>query len=87
MKRDWLYVTEPELVGHQRRIYEIVKKAGKDGIHSERLFDLLYSHDRDGGPDFKSLAVSIAQLNKKLRARGCKVWAGHNKRYYRLVEL
>jgi hypothetical protein len=83
-KRDWLHVARPDLPGYQQQIYEIVKKAGKNGIHSERLFDLLYSHDPDGGPDFKSMAVTIWQLNRKLR--GEKVHAGRNKRFYRLVK-
>ncbi len=86
IKRDWLYVTLPELPGYQQRIYEIVKKAGKNGIHSERLFDLLYSHDPDGGPNFTCMAVNIWQLNKKLKSRGQKVYAGRNRRFYRLVE-
>ncbi len=83
--RDWLYVTRPALPGYQGRIYEIVKKAGKNGIHSERLFGLLYGHDPGGGPDFKSMAVIICHLNKKLR--GEKVYAGRNKRFYRLVKI
>ena len=88
MTRDWLCVTDPPLVGYQRRIYEAVKKAGNNGIHSERLFDLLYSHDPDGGPDFKSLAVNIWQLNRKLKPHGVKVFAGRGgDRVYRFISI
>jgi hypothetical protein len=89
--RDWIWIDEPSdsvrLFGKQKEIYEAVVKAGKNGIHSERLYDLLYSHDPNGGPDFKCLAVSIRWLNKKLEKKGEKVYAGRNRRFYRLVKI
>jgi len=94
--RDWLHVRNlpiqgedfPRLRRHQKEIFEAVQKAGKNGIHSERLFDLLYGHDPDGGPDFTTLAAIVAHLNRKLKPYGMKVFAGRNgDRIYRLVKV
>ncbi len=87
--RDWIHppsADEPVLQGKQKQIFDAVEKAGKNGIHSERLFHLLYGADPNGGPDFKCLAVIVRHLNMKLKKRGIKVWAGRGSRIYRLVE-
>jgi hypothetical protein len=73
---------------YQKQIFEAVQKAGKNGIHSERLFDFLYGHDPNGGPDFKTLAAIVACLNRKLKPHGVKIFAGRGgDRVYRLVKL
>ncbi len=84
--RDWIFLRGIALQGNQKLIYESVKKAGENGIHADRLFDILYGHDPNGGPDFETLAATVAHLNKKLRQQGEKVTAGHGRRFYRLVQ-
>jgi hypothetical protein len=94
--RDWVHVRTSPLPGedfpalkrYQKQIFEAVQKAGKNGIHSERLFYLLYSHDPNGGPNFSGLAAIVAHLNRKLKPHGVKVFAGRGgDRVYRLVKL
>jgi hypothetical protein len=50
-------------------IYNAVQRAGKNGLSSTRLVDILYGADPDGGPqDASSVARKrICDLNRKLR--------------------
>ena len=61
------------------QILEMVAKAGPHGMSSERLFNMLYAHRRDGGPEtgMKCLHVRISHLNKKIRPHGFEVRATH----------
>jgi hypothetical protein len=56
----------------QRRIVELVRQTGRRGIASDRLFDLVYSGDPDGGPltGRSCLSVHIHQINRRLRPIG-----------------
>ena len=58
------------------RIVELVHRAGKRGIRSDRLFNALYDDHPDGGPlsGMNSLRVRIAKINRKhLEPAGWKI--------------
>lgn len=78
-----------DLSHHQNAILERVQRAGKHGVETNALFDHLYSSDPNGGPSFKSLAVHVQHLNKKLALIGKRVVAGRGKKpaFYRLEDL
>ncbi len=84
-----------KLTRSQRRIYDIIRKAGPNGITSDVIFDRLYRDDPDGGPDTqtKIISVFICSLNKKLPKFGQKIqsgdWGGRAPRFatYTLVRL
>lgn len=72
-----------DLVNHVRR-------AGRWGISTDRLFDLLYSHDPNGGPEtgIKVLHVRVNQANRLLREHGWQIngeHTGHRGVYGRYV--
>jgi len=60
---------------HQQ-IVETVRRAGRHGISTDRLFDAIYGDDMDGGPSSgtKVLHVHISRLNKTLERHGW--WIG-----------
>jgi hypothetical protein len=66
-----------KLTAGERRIVQLVLRAGKNGIEPDRLFELMYAHRRDGGPltGIKVLHVRINILNAKLRTVGKMVRA------------
>lgn len=70
------------LTPYQKRIFEIVARAGDNGIGSDDLFDKLYENDSDGGPltGRKSLHVIIRALNRKLERHSMRVRAYPNGR-------
>jgi hypothetical protein len=61
-----------ELVSHVRR-------AGRWGITTDRLFGLLYAGDPNGGPDtgIKVLHVRVNQANRLLRQHGWQICGEH----------
>ena len=63
------------LTPYQKRIFELVARAGPNGIGSDDLFDKLYADDADGGPitGRKSLYVMIKRLKAKLEHHGMQV--------------
>lgn len=75
-----------------RIIFELVRKAGKQGIRSDRLYEKLYANRHDGGPHYKTVNVRISQLNNRYLAKynlkiqgqrtGCREHG-----YYRLVNV
>lgn len=79
---------------YQWRIYEIVRRAGQNGIESSELFNLLYEEDSDGGPltGRKSMYAIVRALNRDALAHnGYTIRAFPNSRRapwsYRLVKL
>lgn len=68
------------LTGKKRDLYATVKRAGPNGISTERLFHTLYNDDANGGPDsgYKIIAVFVNGLNKKLAPFGEKVQGGRS---------
>ena len=60
------------LTPQQRRIVDIVTRAGVRGIPTNRVVDALYEHDATGGPDNAQLVghVQVCKLNKELAKRG-----------------
>lgn len=66
----------PRLKGKSQRILDIVVKAGKGGIDSERLLGIVYADDVDGGPlcAQKSLHTLISNANRRyLKAAGYQI--------------
>jgi hypothetical protein len=59
-------VDVPALKGKSRKIFEFVRKAGKAGILSDRLVDLVYQDDPNGGPlsAVASVHVLICRVNR-----------------------
>ena len=70
------------LTPYQKRILEIVTRAGKNGISTDDLFDKLYAEDPDGGPltGRKSLYAIVSALNDKLEHHSMRVRAQPNGR-------
>jgi hypothetical protein len=79
----------------KKRIYEIVRRAGRDGIAGDVLFDLVYDgriqryrgghHGRGETQQRTTLKANVCQLNKQLdgyRIVGKRCAGGH----YRLVQ-
>lgn len=77
----------------QRQIVNLVQRAGDEGIGSDRLFDLLYSDDPNGGPltGKKCLHVLVWQTNSALRAVGMAIHCSRGGRgasgFYRLIQI
>ncbi len=55
-----------------RAMLDIIYRAGEHGISTDRLVNLVYSDDPNGGPDnaVKSIHVRICRMNKRLRPLG-----------------
>lgn len=72
---------DPELIkgitfrGKKQVILQAVFKAGKHGICNERLVELLYADDREGGPENPNNTISahVWAINKILRPRGLQI--------------
>lgn len=62
-----------------KQIVEIVRRAGKHGIHTERLFNKIYGADPNGGPEggIKTLHVRVSQANRVLRRHGWEIRGEH----------
>lgn len=76
----------------QGQIWDTVQKAGVHGILSDRLYDLLYQNDPNGGPDSRHcLSVHVWHLNCKIRPIGWEVRAestgSKSPREYKLRKL
>lgn len=84
-----------KLTARERRIYEIVRRAGQNGIKTDIIFDRVYSEDSDGGPDTqtKIISVFVCGLNKKLSQVGWRIksgdWGGRHSGFatYALVRM
>lgn len=81
------------MVGVQKKLVERVAKAGNNGVENGALFDHLYGHDPNGGPDmgFNAISSTIAAINKKLKPLKKKIVNPFRGRssiaYYRIVDL
>jgi hypothetical protein len=64
----------PDLVtgGKQRELIDAVWRAGRYGIKTEQLFQVLYQDDPEGGPGtgHRALHALICYTNRKLRPQG-----------------
>ena len=93
LPRDFLFVGSDiglPVRGKQAQILDAVMKAGTHGIDPDRLFDLLYADDPNGGPDVGNRIVSIHinALNKRLVKVGKRIKGQRGRDcYYRLVDL
>lgn len=61
-----------KLAPGEQLIVDSVVKAGQHGLHSDRLFNILYGDDPNGGPStgINTLHVRVWHLNRKLRTVG-----------------
>lgn len=66
----------------QKRILDIVRRAGQHGINSADLFDKIYGDEADGGPltGLNCLHVRIWHINRKLKTVGKVIRAGRGGR-------
>jgi hypothetical protein len=57
------------------RLFEIVQRAGDNGIATPDLVNLLYAEHPDGGPDSAGQVVRtlICKINKRLKPRGYEI--------------
>lgn len=77
------------LYGRQRRFFQIVERAGTDGIDGPRLRQKLYADIADGGPESPHIiAVMAQQINRKIKPFGLTIRARAGKGApYRLQAL
>ncbi len=72
----------------EKLIWNIVRRF--PGVGIDRLVDLLYGDDQNGGPDcaINTVRTQICQLNKRLRQVGQSISGRRNGRYdgYRLYQ-
>ena len=74
----WLY----------RRLYEIVRDAGPEGITPHDLANKLYAHRADGGPASNCIKQVIsARINPRIAEYGIKIHCGPGSSFYRVVSL
>lgn len=87
---------EPEglrLRGKRRQIFDLVRKAGKQGIRADRIFSALYDDDPNGGPDtgLKIIAVHVFHANRALEKFGLRIHGGRTGHgalgEYRLIDV
>lgn len=65
------------LRGKRFTIYDAIRKAGKHGIDSRRLWSMLYDHDPNGGPESTNIiSAHVGQINHRLRPFGQKLISG-----------
>lgn len=65
---------EQTLTPMQRRMYDMVQKAGTVGLSSEAIITRLYAHDPDGGPESRNIVHVVArQMNKRLEKFGIEM--------------
>jgi hypothetical protein len=73
-------------------LFRAIWKAGKRGIRSDRLFNIVYAGVRDGGPHYKTLSARIYYLNRRhLERQGLKivgeVTGSHEHGHYRIINV
>lgn len=70
---------EAVMSGGLKKIVETVRRAGRHGIQTERLFHVIYGDDPNGGPEtgIKVLHVRISQANRILRQHGYEIRGEH----------
>ncbi len=72
----------------QRRILALLKRHGE--IHAEILYSALYASDPNGGPDPKTLDVTICEMNQRLQSWGLAIQRrvrGRPGQPWRLVQI
>lgn len=81
---DWTLVLTPL----ERRIYGLVSR--RPEIDAEILYTALYGSDPDGGPDPKTIEMTICNMNKKIRHWGQVIQRarkGHRGQPWRLMTI
>jgi hypothetical protein len=71
----------PEL---KARIFDLILRAGVDGISGADLFDLAYCH-REKRVAYKTLHIHIHQINELIEDEGYRIRG--KDRYYRLDKI
>lgn len=66
------------LTRKQQQVYEVIRKAGRNGVYGDQIFDRVYADDPNGGPNTqtKIISVFVHGLNKKLPAFGQTIKSG-----------
>ena len=69
---------------HQKRFFDIVEKAGTNGIEIDQLYDQLYQDARNGGPFRQIIPVTARQIRQKIEPFGITILGsrGPGSRYY-----
>ncbi len=59
----------PKLSPMQSKIYNALKRAGPSGLPTERLVNIMYADDVNGGPEnyMATVYTTIYQANKRLK--------------------
>lgn len=93
LPRDWLALGSNTIPmrGKQRILYDAVLKSGDAGISRDRLMDLMYGDDPNGGPDsYNTFSAIIRHINNKLEKAGRKIKStgmGQGEHFYVLGDL
>ena len=76
------------LVGLQRRIYEIVKRASPERISTSEIAGMIYGNRVDGGPEWANSTVRrlIFEINKKIKPERLSGKPGRSSSGYVLVK-
>jgi hypothetical protein len=70
----------------RRKIYELIREAGTNGIRRVGLEQLLYADARGGGPETNTISVQLSQgINPVLKTHGLIIRSRHHR--YRLEKL
>lgn len=70
----------------QRRLFERVEQAGKEGIRAEQLMIALYGDDPQGGPESRNvIPVMVYYVNKKIAKHGLAIKGNRPFGFYRLM--
>lgn len=71
-----------------RRLYQLVRDAGPEGIHTRDLADKLYSDRPDGGPSTANscIKVMVWRINQRIAPMGVAIVCGTGYSYYRLIK-
>jgi hypothetical protein len=70
------------LTAFKARLFDLVRRSGINGIHSDDLYSLLYP---DGGGSRHTLKAHVWQINELIADEGCRI-EGHGS-FYRLVNI
>ena len=63
-----------ELTKRQRQMFEALRRAGKAGITLDRIMEVVYGDDSDGGPDSTTvLHVQRTKMKGKLAKFGLQI--------------
>ncbi len=61
-----------DMTRQQRRLFQIIQRAGRGGITRDGIFELMYSQ-KDGGPSRNIVSVMKVKMQPKLAKHGLKL--------------